>query len=877
MLRASRSWLTLFVALAMGATLTVPGARAANIPMYDGNTARTRMVSDPSLSPTQLYLSVPTYLPLPGQSLSTPTVVGNTLYQYTYSGGKGALYAIKLPQINGSSVLTQYNYALPSFLARSVQYAEPPLVFSPSKGAYGADAQDSLTTAQGWQAIAVGQHLYAWPAGRWPASQGAIPVHVKILSVRGDHRYQVDMNPLITPPVKVQVFNTKTGQNQTVQAPMAVACSWDGGCATYPLVSQYLIPVDWSSYKTTQDFPSDTQAAITSDPVYIPREPLFNGDPAVAFGVASWSHPRVELLDLVTGKAKAIGTSGAGRIVAAIADAGMLATTSSGQYLVYHDEYGNVYTFNLNGSASAAPIWSHSNTIQLAEDGSQTGSHYADATGSVMQPVVSQSSLMFSPLPKTRHYPFSYETYVDPSSPSTVYGAPVSSALCTLSVTLNACRYVSAWSFSAVRSWVSNRIISGPGIEVATQIGNVTNTQGKSYGNYGQLIAANISPYVGPVLDAGPEHYVMSWTNSTPSGGGAIILYAPVNYGVAASAPSSAGSGASITVHAKPVPSGITYNRIQGQSGGICGTNDNPMTLNLTSSIGTSGYLPMTRTTAATVANPWSVWTGNYTLPANTTGTPIKWTGTVQAVDKYCSTATATVTITELPGSTLPPPPPPSSSGSAGLTLNPNPALYGQQIQATLQPTAPPAPTMPSGRKLISWTWKFNASPTLSYPLKPSNWAFGFPVVATRTKTIGMTLAGVGHSATASFMENWWDGGCHTKLPGACTWITNGFWLTGQGGSQYIPARTWPVTAEYTVEIGYTYHPWGVTGQKCADPDSSQESTETTPNDETAEQVCTPIYGWLRKTGAATITLSVTQAQASLNTDGTAIDSVGGG
>lgn len=85
------------------------------------------------------------------------------------------------------------------------------------------------------------------------------------------------------------------------------------------------------------------------------------------------------------------------------------------------------------------------------------------------------------------------------------------------------------------------------------------------------------------------------------------------------------------------------------------------------------------------------------------------------------------------------------------------------------------------------------------------------------------------------------------------------------------------MTASYTIEIGYTYHPWGQTGQTCADPDFSAESSETTPDNENQEQVCTPVYGWLSTTKNANVTLTATQAQGSLDSDGTAIDSVGGG
>lgn len=199
--------------------------------------------------------------------------------------------------------------------------------------------------------------------------------------------------------------------------------------------------------------------------------------------------------------------------------------------------------------------------------------------------------------------------------------------------------------------------------------------------------------------------------------------------------------------------------------------------------------------------------------------------------------------------------------------LNPNPALYGQQITANLTPNVPANPKVSVGDKLLSWTWQIHASPTLSYPLKPSTWAFGFPVVATQTKTVSMAVSG--HSATASFMENWWDGGCHTKLAGACTWITNGFWLTGQGGPQYIPAHDWPVTASYAITVNYNYE-YPVTTWS---PNPNCES-DSPPQDCNAKGE-TPKTTW--DTKQASVNLPASGTSATLNTDGTAIDSVGGG
>lgn len=868
--------------LAMGGGVT----HAANIPMYDGDTSRSRLIPDPSLSPTQLYLSVPTYLSLPGQSFSTPTYYQGILYQYTYSGNTGTLYALNLPNINGDSVLRSYNYALPGYLTRSVQYAESPLHFTTSDGAYGVQAQDSVTTAQGWQAIAVGRRLYAWQLGKWPAQQQAIN-NVQIPATPGNTHNQVDMSPLITPPIPVKVVNAQR-KKVSVTVPVAVACSWDGGCATMPLgltsMETPAVPIKYVATQENGGFPGDTQAAITSDPVYIPHDSMFptasdpQGDPAVAFGVASWSHPRIEVLDLVTGAAKAIGASGSVRIGAAIADAGMLATLSNGhQYLVYHDEYGNVYSFNLDGSASER-VPSGSTTMELAEDGSQTSAQYPGSAGAVVQPVLGPGELLFAPVSKVNTPTFGYESYVNPSSPSSVYGSSsLPSALCDEASTPDDCRYVTAWSFSASRSW-NGKLVSGPGIELSTQFGDGTQQTSPGqypYGNSGQFIVASVSPYVGPVLDVGSEHYVMSWTNSDPNGSGAIVMYAPVNYGVAASGPSSASGGQTVTIKAKPFPSGVTHDRLQGPNGDLCQVGSSPVTLRLTSSLGSSGAITMQRTTAPSVGSPWSVWSGDFNLPANSTGASVKWTGTVTAVDKYCTRESTTVAITEpsLTGTGLSPTQGGGGNGGGAVTgsgtlqLDPNPALYGQKVSVTLTPTDPPAPTVASGDKLTTWSWKINASPALTWPLKPANWAFGFPVVATQTQTESMSVSGNGHSATASFVEDWWNGGCHTPT-GACNWITDeSAALQGEQGV-YIPARTWPVTASYKTTLKYTYEipitTW-VTNPAC--------KTKNPPDTCNAEGQ-TPQKGWQQAQGTQT---AADTASAQFDTDGTTVRSVGGG
>ena len=832
--------------IAMLGTIAPMSTRAADVPTYDGNVSRTRLIVDPSMSPTQLYLSSPVYLHLPGQSISTPTIVGSTMYQYTYQNGTGTLYAIKIPMVDSTAVLRRYGYSLPPYLNYPTQYAETPLVFHPSEGTRGADAQDSLTTLQGYQAIAVGKHLYSWAQDQWPSNTILKSLGVEIQPAPGDYnQQQVDMAPLITPPVPVRVIDMSTLRTATVSASMSVACSWDGGCTATPLGLPAGDIGSTLRYAVTQDFPSDTSGAITSDPVYVPSDPMFAGSPpAVAFGIASWSHPRIEVMDLFNGKTRAIGI---GEIAVPVADAGMLTSGPGGeQVLVYHDEYGNIYEYTLRGALVG--VWpSHSTAVELGVDGSLSYPVFIGSTGTVYQPTSGASQVATIPIPgAVGNAHGAYIDYLDASSPSTIEGSVPNLPWCKGQYA-TACRFVSAWSYSDSISGRGQH--SGPGIVVLNGASGESYINNATYSNGGQLISARPSQYSGVVLDAGPQHDIASWSNSTPLGG-AIMLWAPVTYSIVSQAtPTSVPSGGTVTISAKPIPAGVTQSRLPWRP---CGTGSSPVTANLTSSLGTSGYLSLTRTTAPSVSDPWSTWSTSWRLPPNSTGRPVTWTGTVSAVDKFCASASATVSFTEEPGAS-----PPPTSGGPGLTLNPNPAMWSQNVVATLTPSAP---SLPSGERLVSWQID---SATLRYPQKNGNWATLFPYYPSPlAATAQMTLNG--HSASVSLQENWWDGGCddpvHIRV---C--LTNDLYSQGAPGagslypySSTIPALTSQVTATYVIS--------GV---------ESHVVTSWTTNIDPTTGKTTKVK--VTKTVTSPFSVGPQTASARLIVDGDAKDVVGGG
>lgn len=110
---------------------------------------------------------------------------------------------------------------------------------------------------------------------------------------------------------------------------------------------------DWvlyQNYYTTRDYSNDGGAAITSDPTYIPSEPLFDGHPAVVFGIASPSHPRFEMIDLTTGQYRAVGV---GTISGQVADT--VVYDQSANLLIAQDIWGALYVLNLHGAREG--VW----------------------------------------------------------------------------------------------------------------------------------------------------------------------------------------------------------------------------------------------------------------------------------------------------------------------------------------------------------------------------------------------------------------------------------------------------------------------------------------------------------------------------------------
>ncbi len=272
--------------------VTASPVHAAVIPNYDVTLERTREITAASPTAEQFYSPYPVYLQIPGgtSSFSTPTVIGHTAYQYTFNTqGAGFLWAIHIPSLSAHQVL-QAAWRQ-GYWIQPAQAAAPVVTFSSGfapSGQNEAAGQDSLTTgpytSQGgagtvaggtaYQAIAVGEYLYTWPQAQYPTDGQPSGQRIVIKGNPHNTDYQVDVNPLITPPVPVTGINLATGQFTRWQSPVAVAASWDGGAVaipTYVPSNVVFQPMKYTTSQTgaggigTQQYPNST-APLTSDP-----------------------------------------------------------------------------------------------------------------------------------------------------------------------------------------------------------------------------------------------------------------------------------------------------------------------------------------------------------------------------------------------------------------------------------------------------------------------------------------------------------------------------------------------------------------------------------------------------------------------------------
>ncbi|MCL8208625.1 MAG: hypothetical protein K6V97_11220 [Actinomycetia bacterium] len=737
-----------------------PGAaRAADLPLYDVTLARQRLVQAASdNAATVLYSDIPVYLELPAgtQSFSTPNVIGSTIYQYTWdTAGNGWLWAVAMPALTAQQV-TDLAGGTP-YVTMPAQPVAPPIQFAAgfSGSRNEAAGQDSLSTgpylngqpdgAQ-YQAIAVGQNLYIWPASAYPTGGAPSGIPVYIQGNPGNTNYQVDDSPLITPPVTVQGIDS-TGQPTTWQSPVAVVGSWDGGLVAFPVnvpSGDTAVPL---YYQTSKDY-SNSVAAITSDPTWVGAVPGV-GQHCVAFGIAG-AHPRVVLFDVTTGQWADLGV---GEIAAQVADTTLYDPTSG--TLFVQDIYGGLYAFDVATQALTAVYapssWTSTHEV-LGQDmawlpnSGATPSGYLIAIGGGGN-VVGE-----------------FKPDLTPTQILTGYGPDVASP----AVLLDAGGHV--------------RLVFANGqgaIFLSGQDGAFA------------LAAPPGTAYTGYLPDAGPLHALLGWTNRDPHGRPALVLYVTTPYAIQAQlSQTEVASGQPVTLTAWPEPAGVTYPDAT-----------NPALLNpyRPPEGGTAPVDFQVRTAAGQPLTPWwplthikeGEWQASWTPPANTGPQPVTYTVVVVAVDNQDQEAPP-VTLTLTVDPVAPSGPQPNSGGGTlsltcgyghgGLPIvvphtctipaadQSEPATwfayhptvgakFGDTIQATLTIPTPQLPALPgvqlTGVQLTASITHTVGTPNLpGYPgYNPTDPAlYHYSTVTTLLTPSGGSLE---LSATGAFVESW--------------------------------------------------------------------------------------------------------------------------
>lgn len=473
---------------------------AQDIPTFDVNPQRTRTVSSTAytttyLNPQPFYATVPAD-PNGGtwQSFSTPVVVGSNLYQYAFDS-KGYAVLWQFPMIQPPS--SCWAGGIPCIVNWTPTHTwnwDPGFV----DGVNTADDIAAPTFSDGYVAMGVGQYLYAWPQ-----SHPAAMAQQYVQGNRHQNIFQIACSPLITPPVRWTGRVLSTGQPTSWSSSAAVVGSWDGGLVSYPVSVPSGVVYNAVHYQTSEDF-HHNGSFTTSSPTW---------DPAIGevlFGISTPGtlptyHPRVVAMNPATGAHQLWG-------VGQIRDSVDVSAAYDGANgLVYvPDQAGNVYAFN--GSTGAL----------VAEQNSLSSNSW------------DISDLAVSP----------YAVYAVGN------GLTDLASLNLHSLSVNWVDHnlgVGMYSPSVVTNGQTDMIFvtsTSGGIHVLTQRGQII-----------QGIGSPTPEYVSTAADAGPNHWVATWTDADPNGQPAIQVWPTAGFSLSATLSRNAVlPGQQVTLTANPSP-----------------------------------------------------------------------------------------------------------------------------------------------------------------------------------------------------------------------------------------------------------------------------------------------------------------------------------
>lgn len=623
---------------------------------HDVDISRDNVVSDVSFNGL-IYNTNPYYIEIPAwngyrqYSSTTPIVIGNKLFMYTYddpslSSDYGHLWEVDLQKPQSSwtpgNAISLYTKVIQNF------YAPP----SGSNGEIDSKAGVSgPTIANGYVAIAVGNYLYWWPIDH-PDQMQSSPIGGN----PGNTIQLIAASPLITPALIASGTDVTSGQTVTWQTPFAVVGSWSGGVISQPLYSPANVISIPNYYKTTDDSSNATNDIVTSSPAWNSHTTAL-GSGAAVLGVdaAQSGKYRLILMDPTTGNYKSVYQSGGSPIFYGPIDSSP-ALAPNGAIFV-PDQGAAIYEFSANGD-----YWG--DDISAMDQSSPCIANIAVDGENVVWVGNGHTTLNAAPISLFGTGATSMSGFVGLNSPAVVKNSTTDTV------------FVSSTGKDGLL--VTNPM-SFNNLPVAFQQSQQTWKQ--TWQTLGSVSPAycSVAADVGTdSTDGSALHYIATWTNYGYETQGCVELWTPSSYSVTAVAnPNIANSGDQITIQATPTPEGIT----QGITAHI--TDGGSHTFDLT------------------LAKNWSSpekWAQVLTAPDNYTGQPANYTVTVTATSTSGATATSTTSFTVNP---IPLPPPGNLDGTlnivayrrSGATQRSGTAKYADDLVATLtvDPPQPPA------------------------------------------------------------------------------------------------------------------------------------------------------------------------------------------
>ena len=664
----------LFLIVGLSFGLMAPTVMAADIPTFDVGPSRTRTVDSTALANSYIR-ATPFYVPIPGQqSYSTPVVVGSNLYQYTFTSAGKGTLWVFPMSAPPSSCFANGQSCAVSWTPSQTYTWNPGW----SNGVNEAGGASSPTIAQGYTAIAVGKYAYSWPTGDPQSTQQSMA----ILGNPGQNINQIDEAPLITPSLPASGFNLSTLSAITWTSPYIVAGSWNGGVVAYPAYIPAGVAPNVTHYKTYDDF-HHTGSFTTSSPTWD------SANNTVLFGIAVPSttghHPRVVDFNPTNGHHSYFGV---GTIRASVDSSVVLGPNGN---IYVPDQSGGVYEFTPGGRLVAQ-------NQQFAQGG-----------------------LNISDLAVSSH---------------AVYA--VGNKLSVLA-SMNLNTLATNWADKALGTGLFSPSVVNNGHSDTIFISGSSNMY--AIAQNGQTFQAAGSPtptWVSTIADAGPDHWLITWTDSDPEHQSALEIWEPMNYQLTAwTNPQQAVSGQSIILDALPSPTGVT----QGVTAVV------------------PGYAGGTQTLQLQHASP-NGWTITFPAPENPGTYSIPVTAVTKAdtglTQNQTETVQVTVSIDVVANSNNGPGP---SVNGSDLTLQ----SYGLPNLTHLHPTGTTklgdtivaTLTIPKSQITVPQGTLVSASitqATLTQPFGVTDFTATSNSYIT-TKQDAMTPQGL--TATTKFLENW--------------------------------------------------------------------------------------------------------------------------